>query len=81
MNQCGSCGRDFASVAAFDSHRRGVHAYTYSEGVKMEPLREDGRRCLWPEEFAKVGLALDERGRWQLAEQAAKARAHFRGSA
>lgn len=32
MTLCRSCGLDFASVEAFDSHRTGTHAYTYSEG-------------------------------------------------
>jgi len=62
LNFCSSCEEDFASVAAFDQHRAGKHAYTYSEGVKMEPMREDGRRCLQPSD---VGLT--PRRPWALA--------------
>jgi hypothetical protein len=43
LNQCGACGCDFTSVRLFDAHRVGNHGYTYSEGVKMTPMREDGR--------------------------------------
>jgi hypothetical protein len=46
MNLCRACGLDFGSISAFDTHRVGKHAYTYSEGVLMDPVREDGRRCL-----------------------------------
>jgi hypothetical protein len=59
-----SCGVDFASVVAFDRHRVGVHEYTHSEGLRLDPPREDGRRCLYREELADVGLELDQAGRW-----------------
>lgn len=65
-NLCGACGVDFTTVRAFDRHRVGVHAYTYSEGVKMEPMREDGRRCLRREEFEGADLELDRFGRWRI---------------
>jgi hypothetical protein len=64
MNLCRSCGQDFASVRLFGAHRIGGHDYTYSEGVKMEPMREDGRRCLGVDEMQAKGWALDARGRW-----------------
>lgn len=66
MNECGSCGNDFASLRAFDAHRVGKHAYSYSEGVRSEPLREDGRRCLGPSELRHVGMGLDAQDRWFL---------------
>jgi hypothetical protein len=46
MNLHASCGGDFTSVRLFDAHRVGAHAYLYAEGLKREPPREDGRRCL-----------------------------------
>ena len=49
-------------LGAVVSNLRGKHAYTYSEGVKMEPMREDGRRCLQPSD---VGLT--PRRPWALA--------------
>lgn len=77
MNECGSCGRDFASVAAFDRHRSGVHAYTYIQGMRMDPQVEDGRRCLDDPELQAVGLELNAKGRWHDPERAAAARAAF----
>ena len=64
-NGCSSCGEDFGSVTAFDGHRVGKHGYTYSEGVKMEPMREDGRRCLTRSELAAKGWARDRHLRWR----------------
>jgi hypothetical protein len=55
MNLCRSCGHDFAGVSAFDRHRIGTHDYTYAEGLRMEPLREDGRRCMNTDEMADAG--------------------------
>ena len=46
LNLCRSCGCDFARVSAFDRHRVGVHEYTYSEGLKLEPPAR-GRRWTW----------------------------------
>ena len=46
MNLCRACNRDFITQEGFDSHRVGRHEYTYSEGVAMDEIREDGRRCL-----------------------------------
>jgi hypothetical protein len=77
LNYCVCCGLDFASVAAFDRHRVGVHAYTFQEGLRLEPPREDGRRCLDPEEMIAYGLVRDPRGRWSIAADAERARRHF----
>lgn len=65
MNLCRSCGLDFTSVRDFDSHRVGVHEYTYWEGLRMDPPREDGRRCLTIEEMRAKGWALDTHRRWR----------------
>lgn len=73
MNLCRSCHQDFASVE-FERHRVGVHAYTYSDGVKMDPIREDGRRCLSAAEMADRGWRRDERRRWIDPLRAARAR-------
>lgn len=66
MTECGSCGLSFSGTSAFDRHRVGKHAYTYSEGLRMEPLREDGRRCLHVSEMGGAGMEQDARGRWRL---------------
>ena len=66
MNYCTYCRRDFGSVRAFDAHRVGAHAYTFREGLDMEPSREDGRRCLDPDEFLEHGLVSNRYGRWSL---------------
>lgn len=77
-NYCRGCGSDFASVAAFDRHRVGVHAYTYSEGVRMQqPMREDGRRCLDAAEMTAAGMELDGRGRWRIPKDAERIRRRF----
>src|SRR5579883_2762651 len=67
MNLCTVCGEDFASLAAFDRHRVGRHAYSYRQGLRREPPREDGRRCLDPDEMRKAGLERDGRGHWRIA--------------
>src|SRR3954453_973250 len=87
-NYCRPCATDFGSVAAFDSHRTGVHEYTYSEGLLLNPPREDGRRCLSTQEIENRKLtdpstgavtgplfARNERGRWSLAAGLDAARA------
>jgi len=48
----------------FDAHRVGVYAYTYEQGLRLEPPAEDGRRCLDAEEMYSRGWEKDERGRW-----------------
>lgn len=65
MNLCRGCGEDFASLTTFDRHRVGVHTYSYTEGLRMEPLREDGRRCLDMDEMRARGWTLDGRSRWR----------------
>lgn len=65
MNLCSPCGRDFASVGAFDRHRVGRHAYSFTQGLQLEPPREDGRRCLDLEEMSARGFERDRRGRWR----------------
>jgi hypothetical protein len=75
-NFCSACGQDFTSVSLFDRHRVGVHAYTYSEGLALDPPVEDGRRCLDAEEMQAKGWELDARSRWvdpAKVEQARKA--------
>ena len=79
MNVCGPCGLDFSSVRAFDAHRVGKHAFTYIEGLRMNPPREDGRRCLRVDELHAAGFAQNTRGRWGLV--AHMDRAHQRFSA
>lgn len=66
MNLCCECGLDFSSVSAFDCHRIGKPAYSFAEGLRMNPSREDGRRCRDNDEMVAAGLELDERGRWRI---------------
>lgn len=73
MNLCSPCGQDFNSVKLFDRHRVGRHAYTLSEGLKMEPPRDDGRRCLSVPEMSALGWTLNKRGRWIDPATAARA--------
>jgi hypothetical protein len=67
LNFCASCETDFASVGAFDRHRIGVHAYTFQEGQRLDPPREDGRRCMSASEMQAAGMEVDPRGRWRIA--------------
>lgn len=64
LNQCGACGEDFTGVTLFDAHRVGKHAYTFAEGARMDPPREDGRRCLAVAEMEERGWKRNARGRW-----------------
>lgn len=43
----------------------------------MVPLREDGRRCLSLGELSGGGFVRNERGRWEFAVRAARARVAF----
>jgi hypothetical protein len=61
LNGCSTCGCDFASVSAFDRHRTAVRAYTYTEGLKLDPPVEDGRRCMDEAELLKAGMEVDPR--------------------
>jgi hypothetical protein len=63
-NVCAACGENFGSVDLFDRHRVGTHDYTLTEGLRMEPPREDGRRCLSADEMRERGWDLGLRGRW-----------------
>jgi len=73
VNLCRRCKQDFGSVSAFDAHRVGKHAYTFQEGLAMEPVRWDGRRCLGTDELETLGWHQDTHGRWRqpLDEKAA----------
>lgn len=75
MNLCRSCNEDFASVAAFDRHRTGVHAYTFREG--LERGVEDGRRCMDADEMCETGMSVNAIGRWQIDADAERARRRF----
>jgi hypothetical protein len=77
LNGCSGCGCDFTSVAIFDLHRVGKHAYSYSEGVAMEPMRENGRRCLTSDEMSERGWSIDPKGRWFDPERVEAARRAF----
>ena len=77
MNLCVACGKDFASVEGFDRHRVGKHAYLFAEGLRMTPLREDGRRCLDVDELRALGWQLDKQGRWYDPAKAARTREAF----
>lgn len=77
MNVCGGCSLDFSSVRAFDGHRVGRHGYTSTEGLRLVPPVEDGRRCLVPGELRDAGFVQDVRGRWGVAEHQARARERF----
>jgi hypothetical protein len=61
MNLCRACGEDFSSIGAFDKHRVGGHAYTWSLN------HPDGRRCLIGDELLEAEMELDPRGRWRIA--------------
>ena len=64
VNICPSCEQDFSSVEAFDAHRVGTYAYTFDSGLRLDPPREDGRRCLRLDEMTGTGWVIDPRGRW-----------------
>jgi len=63
-NGCSGCGQDFTSTLLFDTHRLGRYEYTLEQGLRLEPPREDGRRCLDADEMKAKGCELNERGRW-----------------
>ena len=64
LNGCTGCGNDFASTLLFDAHRTGVYAYSLEQGLRLDPPREDGRRCLGVDEMTATGWKLNDRGRW-----------------
>lgn len=61
-------------MRAFDGHRVGVHEYLYSEGLRLDPPREDGRRCRDEAEMLEHGLELDARSRWRVVADAERIR-------
>jgi hypothetical protein len=65
-------------VALFDAHRVGVHAYVLTEGLRMDPPREDGRRCLDETEVAERGWEPNDRGRWHDPAHSRAVRDSFR---
>ena len=65
LNYCNTCGKDFKSVSAFDQHRTGTYEYDYSKGLRMDPPREDGRRCMTADEMQQKGMEQDKFGRWR----------------
>lgn len=77
MNLCRSCNSDFSSVRLFDRHRIGTHEYLFSEGLNMEPPREDGRRCLDEEEMVALGWERNRLGRWSDPQAVEAARKSF----
>ncbi len=77
MNLCPSCGLDFSSIRAFDTHRDGKQEYTREQGLSMNPAREDGRRCMPEDELPAAGFVQNTRGRWGLAHQMDRARERF----
>lgn len=76
MNLCTTCGEDFAGVSAFDEHRIGKHAYLFSEGLNMNPPKEDGRRCMDKDEMLAAGLQQNAQGRWFIESDARRLREH-----
>jgi hypothetical protein len=74
VNLCRSCGQDFGSVSAFDRHRVGRHAYTFSEGLRFDPPRENGRRCRDEDELRTAGMELDQRRRWCITRDVERVR-------
>jgi hypothetical protein len=71
VNYCRACREDFASLSAFDAHRTGKHTHTFREG--LERGRENGRRCLDPDELEAMGWHQDGQGRWKLPLSEAQA--------
>lgn len=75
MNQCAGppnysgCNLHFADDPSFDAHRVGTHEYTYWEGLKLDPPREDGRRCLSVEEMVEAGWTKNRFDRWRCPEK------------
>jgi hypothetical protein len=67
VNLCEACGEDFGSITAFDNHRVGTHAYTFS---MHDPGRLDGRRCLSVIEVKALGWNKDGNGRWRTPPKA-----------
>jgi hypothetical protein len=60
LNGCSGCGRDFASLAAFDKHHLNTESPHY-----WSPEHPDGYRCMDDDEIAET-FELDDRGRYRL---------------
>jgi len=73
LNYCRACDQDFGSVELFDRHRVGQHAYTHAEGLRRNPPKTDGRRCLSVEAMLERGWQLDARERWTDLERSGRA--------
>jgi hypothetical protein len=67
--ECRACGEVFGGLDAFDTHRVGTHQYTSTEGLAMNPPREDGRRCLSTWEMEERGFGKTARGRWSISRR------------
>ena len=59
LHGCSGCRQDFTSLALFDRHRVGLYEYTFEQGLKLDPPREDGRRCLDSDEMQAKGSELN----------------------
>ena len=64
LHGCFGCRQDSTSLGLFDRHRVGVYEYTFEQGLRLDPSRKDGRRCLDADEMTARGWALNDRGRW-----------------
>jgi hypothetical protein len=86
LNECSGCGKDFASLEAFDGHRVGVYpqkgASEYTGPVE-EWTPERGRRCPTTEEMESRDqpFVQDVRGRWLLAHRQGRAQQVFEKAA
>jgi hypothetical protein len=77
MYECGACALRFSSLRAFDSHRVGRHAYSSTEGLRFDPPREDGRRCLVAHELPDGGFVVNGTGLWGLVVDRDRALGRF----
>jgi hypothetical protein len=80
LNGCGGCHADFTSLETFDRHRVGTYEYTLEQGLKLDPPREDGRRCLSPEEMQAKSWERNDKGRWTDPARSDRARLAFSAS-
>src|SRR6266508_6628738 len=93
LNECVSCGGDFASLRLFELHRIGKYPQTgpadYLDRLRAgliaseddwRPTPEFGRRCLDVEEMAAKGWAKDDRGRWADPVAVGRARRSFQNT-
>jgi hypothetical protein len=77
VNLCSTCGEDFGSARAFDTHRvgafrrRGPAEYT---GPLEQWTHRRGRRCLTVAEMEAKNLVRNSRGAWSLQDSLLEAR-------